>query len=217
MLPQAVIFDMDGVIVDTADAHCASWQQLGREFGMTITREEFLTTFGRPSDEIIRQRFGADLPDLEVRRLADRKEACFRELARDQVKLIPYADTLIKSLFASGIPLAIGSSAPKKNIELTLELFDLGKCFRAIVHGHDVARGKPDPQVFLLAAERLGVEPKGCVVIEDAPAGIAAARSAGMLAVALTTSHPATAFTAAHHVIDSLTAFHVEQLFPFDA
>lgn len=208
---------MDGVIVDTADAHCASWQKIAHEYGITITREEFFQTFGRPSDAIIRLRFGPDLPDDEVLRLADRKEACYRELAREQVHLIPGARELIVSLHEAGFSLAIGSSAPPENIEQTLNLFELHPYFQAVAHGREVTRGKPDPQIFLLAADRLGVDPNRCVVIEDAPAGIEAAKAAGMTAVALTTSHRAEAFGAADHIIDSLAAFHVEQLFGLDA
>ncbi len=212
MEAQAVIFDMDGVIVDTADAHCASWQQLAAERGMTITRHDFLTTFGRPSREIIRMRFGPDLPDDEVRRLDDRKEAAYRVLARDTVKPIPHAIELVRDLHSAGVPLAVGSSAPPANIEQILDLFELRPYFRVVVSGRDVSRGKPDPQVFLLAASRLNVKPESCVVIEDAVAGIEAARAAGMIAVALNSSHAADAFHDAHRVVASLAELHADEL-----
>ena len=215
--PEAVIFDMDGVIADTADAHCASWQQLGAARGVTITREDFLATFGRPSEEIIRLRFGADLPDEEVRRLAREKEAVYRSLARHTVRPIPHALELIRDLHALGVRLAVGSSAPPENIAQILDLFALRACFAVTVSGHDVSRGKPDPEVFVLAAERLGVRPERCVVIEDAVAGIEAARAAGMTAIALTSSHPRAAFRAADRVVDSLAELRGDGLLGLEA
>ena len=212
MFPDAVIFDMDGVLVDTADAHYASWQSLAAQFGMTISREEFLTTFGRPSREIIRMRLGPSLSDDEVRRLDFQKEARFRELAPEHVTLIPHAVELVDSLGEVGIPLAVGSSAPTENVDLILDQFNLRDRFAAVVTGDHVSNGKPDPEVFRLAAERMGVECGRCVVIEDAPAGIQAARAAGMIAVAFTSSHGPDAFPDAHHVVSVLSALSPETL-----
>ena len=217
MLPDAVIFDMDGVIVDTADAHCASWQMLAAEQGVTISRHDFLQTFGRPTREIIRTRFGEHLTDEQVGQMDRRKEAHFRELAQDHVKLIPHVVELIEALIAAGVALAVGSSAPPANVQLTLDQFDLNGRFRTLVTGHDVTRGKPDPEVFLIAADRLGVSPSRCVVIEDAMAGIQAARAAGMTAIALTTSHERNAFPHAHRVVDSLAELQPEALLAGEA
>ena len=212
MNAEAVIFDMDGVLVDTAEAHCASWQRLAADFGIEISRQEFLKTFGRPSSEIIRLRFPDDLTDEDTRRLAERKEAHYRELAAGRVKLIPHALDLLERLAEAGVRMAIGSSAPPENVEQVLDLFSLGRFFRTTVNGGDVSRGKPNPEVFLLAAERLGTNAVRCVVIEDAPAGIEAARAAGMTAIALTTSHSADAFPHAHRVVDSLAELRPGQL-----
>lgn len=209
---EAVIFDMDGVLVDTAEAHCASWQRLAAEFGIEISPEEFLKTFGRPTREIIRMRFPDHLTDEDIRRLDESKEAHYRDLAADRVKLIPHALDLLERLQEAGIAMAVGSSAPPENVEQVLDLFSLHPFFGTAVNGRDVSRGKPDPEVFLLAAERLGVNPARCAVIEDAPAGIQAARAAGMTAIALTTSHPAGAFPTAHRVVDSLADLQPGQL-----
>lgn len=217
MLPDAVIFDMDGVIVDTADAHCASWQMLAAEHGMTISRHDFLQTFGRPTREIIRKRFGDHLSDEEIGQMDRKKEAHFRELARDHVKLIPHVVAFINALVDAGVPLAVGSSAPPPNVQLTLDQFNLNGRFQTLVTGHDVTRGKPDPEVFLIAAERLGVIPSRCVVIEDAMAGIQAARAAGMTAIAVTTSHERSAFPHAHRVVDSLAELQPEGLLAAEA
>ena len=209
---EAVIFDMDGVLVDTAEAHCALWQRLAADFGIEISRARFLKSFGRPTREIIRMRFPDHLTDEDIRRLAESKEAHYRELAAGTVKLIPHALDLLGRLQQAGIAMAVGSSAPPENVEQILDLFSLRRFFRTAINGGDVSRGKPDPEVFLLAAARLGVNPARCAVIEDAPAGIQAARAAGMTAIALTTSHPADAFPHAHRVVDSLADLRPGQL-----
>lgn len=202
---RGVIFDMDGVIVDSGPAHLESWKRLAAENGLTITDEEFAETFGRPSREIIRLRWGADLPDDEVRRLDDRKEAIYRELIRGHVPVMPGALALIRALHADGWRLGIGSSGPPANVELVVEDLDLGRVLAATTDASDVTRGKPDPEVFLIAAERMGVAPARSVVIEDAVHGIEAAHRAGMKAVALTSTHPPSHFADADLVVNALS------------
>jgi len=208
----AVIFDMDGVIVDSAEAHLRSWRQLADEEGLSITAEQFAATFGRPSREIIRLLFGADRDEAEVRRLDERKEAIYRDLVRGQVPVVPGAVELIRGLYGRGVRLAIGSSGPAANVELVMGELGLGRYFHAVVTAEDVQRGKPDPQVFLVAADRLGVAPHACAVIEDAPAGIEAAHRGGMVAVALASMHPPERLAAAELVVDSLTQLRPDQV-----
>lgn len=180
----AVIFDMDGVLVDSRVAHLRSWQQLGEETGHRVTEAEFDRGFGRTSWEFIRESFGISDED-EVRRLDRRKEEIYREIIRHHIPAMPGADALIKELYYQGVPLAVGSSGPPENVMLVCDGMGWTPNFAAIVTGADVTRGKPDPQVFLIAAERLKMPPSQCVVIEDAPAGIEAAKRAGMRVVAL--------------------------------
>ncbi len=173
-----VIFDMDGVLVDSAPAHFESWQILAREERITIKREQFDGAIGRKSKDIIPLFFGPVSPD----RLLDidqRKEAIYRDLVRARVPAVEGAANLVAALAADGIPLAIGSAGPRPNIEMVLQAMGVARCFEAIVSGEDAARGKPDPQVFQLACGRLRLPPARCVVIEDATAGVAAARAAG--------------------------------------
>ena len=182
---EAVIFDVDGVLVDSYAAHFESWKRLGKETGVTLDEEQFAESFGRRSRDVIRKYWGSQkvsdtsisISDSEVERLDRRKEGLFREILEEDFPGMDGAADLIRGLAKHGFRIAVGSSAPKENVDLVLE--HLG------VTGEDVQRGKPDPQVFLLAAERLGVPPDCCVVIEDAVPGIEAARSAGMKAVAL--------------------------------
>jgi beta-phosphoglucomutase len=182
---RAVIFDVDGVLVDSYDAHMRSWLLMGREHGLTITEKEFASTFGQTSREIIARFWGSELSAQDVEELDARKEAIYRDLIRERFPAMDGSVELIDALADAGFRLAVGSSGPPENVELTLECLGRASRFNAIVTGRDVTRGKPDPQVFQIAAERIGVPPARCIVVEDAPVGITAARAAGMSSVAL--------------------------------
>lgn len=202
--PGAVIFDVDGVLVDSYAAHLRSWVLMAREHGLEITEKEFASTFGQTSREIIARFWGPDLDAVEREALDARKEAIYRDLIRAGFPVMDGAIELIDALAADGFLLAVGSSGPPENIELTLERLGRRDRFRAIVTGRDVTRGKPDPQVFEIAAERLGVPAARCAVVEDAPVGIAAARAAGMASVALVGTAPPERLAAADLVVRSL-------------
>ena len=182
----AVIFDVDGVLVDSFQAHFQSWLMLARENGFSFTREDFTSTFGRTSRDIIAALWPVeDLADEQILTLDDRKEALFRGLIADDFPAMDGATELIDALLEAGYLLAVGSSGPPENISLVLERLVRAEAFAAVVTGMDVTAGKPDPQVYLLAAERLQVAPARCAVVEDAPAGIAAARAARMASIGL--------------------------------
>jgi len=205
MNERGVIFDMDGVIVDSGPAHLASWQRLAAEQGKRISKEEFERSFGIPAREIIRMRWGTHLTDDEVRRLDDRKEQIYREAVRGHVPVMPGALELIRSLHAEGWRLAIGSSGPPENVRLIVDELRLDRYLSATTDAAQVTRGKPDPEVFLIAAARMGVLPDRCVVVEDSFHGIEAAHRAGMKAVGLTSTHPADKLHAADLIVGSLT------------
>jgi beta-phosphoglucomutase len=175
-----VIFDVDGVLVDSYTAHFQSWQRLGQEIGVLMSEQQFVATFGRTSREIIRE-FWPQLAtsDEQVAKIDDRKEELFREIIAADFPAMDGAVQLIDALHAAGFALAVGSSGPPENVSLVLDKLGRRNKFAAVVTGRDVTRGKPDPQVFLLAAERLGLLPARCLVVEDAPAGVAAAKAAG--------------------------------------
>jgi len=156
-----------------------------RERGLDLSEDDFARTFGRTSREVIRELFGERVDDAQVREIDLRKEELYREIIGREFPTMDGATELIDALHAAGFRLALGSSAPPPNVELTLDRLGRRDAFAAVVTGRDVRRGKPDPQVFLLAAERLAVAPEHCVVIEDAPAGIHAAQTAGMKSIAL--------------------------------
>jgi len=204
MAIEAVVFDMDGVLIDSAAAHYDSWCRLAEELGRQVTPEQFAATFGRQNRDIIPLLFGPDPAPQRVEQLSERKEAIYRELVRGRLQAIEGAVELVRACHQAGFALAVGSSGHPLNIDLALSELRLTECFRVVVHGGDVLRGKPDPQVFLLAAERLGVSPSKCAVIEDAPSGIEAALRGGMAAIGLTSMHTAGALERAHLVVDSL-------------
>jgi beta-phosphoglucomutase len=213
----AVIFDVDGVLVDSYDAHFESWSRMAAEVGRELTLPQFATTFGRTSREIIEHHWGqGTLSDAEIRAFDDRKEALYREIVRDAFPAMDGARELIAALHNAGVPVGVGSSGPPENVALAIAQLGVESAISARVTGRDVTRGKPDPQVFLLAAERLGVAPAHCVVIEDAPAGIAAANAARMYSIALlSTGHPPEDAREARHVVRSLrelTPAVIEQL-----
>ena len=202
----AVIFDMDGVLVDSYHAHFKSWQVVAAEEGLALTEAEFAAQFGRTNPEIIAVYWGEGrFGDDEVAALADRKEAAFREILEADFPTMPGAKALLESLSGAGFALAVGSSGPPENIELVLRELGARPLFGAVVTASDVTRGKPDPQVFLLGAERLGVPPSRCVVVEDAAPGLAAAKAAGMKSIGLaSTGHTREELAAADLVVDSL-------------
>jgi beta-phosphoglucomutase len=199
-----VIFDVDGVLVDSGPPHRESWHRLAREVHLPMSDEFFVRTFGQTNKDILEALFGRELPEAEWRPLSERKEVLYRDIIRGRVPAMPGAVALVETLDADGARLAVGSSGPAENIELCLDEMGIRHCFRAVITGEHVTRGKPDPQVFLLAAEGLGLAPERCVVIEDAVIGVEAAKRAGMAAVALTSGHPRDAFPHADCVVDSL-------------
>jgi len=201
-----VIFDMDGVLIDTYAAHLESWQIMAAEAGLSITEEQFRPTFGRTSRESIAQLWaGQRLSPEQIAELDDRKEAAFREIIARKFPAMPGVGELLKALKAAGFSLAIGSSAPPENVELALKHLGNHELFSAVVNGSDVVRGKPDPQVFMTAAARLRMPPERCAVIEDAPWGIEAAHRAGAAAIGLaSTGRTHAALAAADLIVDRL-------------
>lgn len=185
-----VIFDMDGVLVHSYQPHFESWRVTAREYGRDLTEADFARQFGRTSREIIRSLWGESLSDDQIRAFDERKEVVYRELIREDIPAVPGVQDLLVALHEDGAKIAVGSSGPMENIDLVLDGLKIRRYFAAIVSGKDVARGKPEPDVFLTGARRIGVVPARCVVVEDAVPGIQAAHRAGMKCIALTTSHP---------------------------
>lgn len=215
--PWGVIFDMDGVLVDSFQAHFDSWQALAREVGVEYSMEAFVRTFGRTGREIIQDEWKcADWPLDCIDDLVHRKELLYRELVEREFPAMDGAAELIAALAAGGCSVAIGSSGPPDNVKLAIDRLGVREHLQTWVTGSDVARGKPDPEVFLKAAERMSLPPGRCIVIEDSPPGIEAARRAGMACVGLlSTGHvpaDAAAATIAVHSLRELTPESLKRL-----
>ena len=179
-----------------------------------LTPEFIHATFGMTNPSIFRRLRGDAITEDEIRRYSELKEECYRDVARGQIVLLDGMRTVLDALTARGVKLAIGSSGPRANLELTVAECRLDGRFAAIASLEDITHGKPDPQIFLVAAAKSGVEPIRSVVFEDAPVGIQAAKAAGMYAVGLTTTVPASALEAAgaDEIINSLVGYDVERL-----
>lgn len=192
--PRAVIFDIDGTIVDNMHLHAEAFAVFAARHGLPpLTREDRARLDGRRNSEIFPILFKRDVPREEWQAYEVEKEGLYRELSKGRLTPMKGLHDLIDRLRESGIPVALATSAPEPNVIHTLNELGLSDAFPVIVRGDQVPRGKPAPDVFLEAARRLNVEPKECLVFEDAPMGIEAAHAAGMPVVALTTS-----FQAAH-------------------
>lgn len=180
------IWDVDGTLLDSAEMHFRAWVKLAEGLDKPFTRQHFADTFGRRNPEIIRYLFGEHYTDDEIAELGERKENFYRAEAGQGIDLLPGIREMLDALQVAGVKQAVGSSAPRGNLDLLLKLTNIEDYFGAVVGMEDTSRGKPDPQVFLVAAERLGIEPSNCVVFEDAVAGVQAAKAGGMRCVAIT-------------------------------
>ncbi len=185
-----VIFDLDGVLLDSSAFHLRAWQRLGDELGVGVDEAFFARTFGMTNATILPDLLDRRLTADEAHRLSERKEAVFREEASGRVQLFPGAARLLEELREHGYRLALASSTPASNLAFFSSELNLGGLLDVLVGADDVSRGKPDPEVFLVAASRLGLAPRRCAVVEDAVAGFEAAAAAGMPCVAVATTNP---------------------------
>ena len=178
---RAVLWDMDGTLIDSEEFHWISWRDTLANEGIAITREQFLSSFGQRNDSIIPRWLGAASTPERIETIGKAKEELYRYLVRrDGISPLPGVTNWIHRLHKEGWLQAIASAAPRANIDAVLEALSATHIFQGIVSADDVHRGKPDPEVFLTAASRVGVSPDRCIVVEDAVAGVQGARSAGM-------------------------------------
>lgn len=206
-----VIWDLDGVIIDSAEEHRKAWQRLAREEGVQFTDEQFWTTFGQRNDSIIPLIWGPVSAE-QLKALADRKEAYFRDYVRETAAPLPGSIELLSALHNAGYVQALGSSTPIANIDLIKEALGLQRYISVFVSGETVPHGKPAPDIFLKAAHELGVGPAHCLVIEDAVAGIAAARAGGMYTIAVAGERELPGLQVANIVVHDLTEVTVERI-----
>lgn len=188
--PFAVLFDMDGVLIDNTNFHINAWLQFSQHHDRPITKEQYLENInGRVSADAMAYMFGRTVSPDELVEFTEEKEGIYRELygphLRPTTGLIPFLD----ALKVENVPLAVGTSAPVSNVLFTLDGLSIRSYFDAIVDSSMIRHGKPNPEIYLTAADRVSIDPARCVVFEDALAGIEAGRRAGMTVIALATTH----------------------------
>ena len=181
---RAVLWDMDGTLIDSEELHWISWREALAAEDITISREQFLSSFGQRNDSIISQWLGAAATADRIAQISNAKEEKYRQLIRrDGILPLPGVARWVHQLHKQGWLQAVASAAPRANIDAVLEALSATHVFQGIVSAEDVRRGKPDPEVYLTAASSVGVSPKRCIVVEDAVAGVEGARRAGMRSI----------------------------------
>lgn len=181
---KAVLWDMDGTLINSEELHWTAWRETMANEGVVITREQFLASFGQRNDSIIPAWLGSAATPEEVERIGEVKEQLYRQLVREVgIAPEPGVAAWLQRLQNDGWQQAIASAAPRANIDAILHALSLSDIFQGIVSAEDVHRGKPDPEVYVVAASKVGVPPERCIVVEDAVAGIEGARRAGMRSV----------------------------------
>lgn len=185
----ALIFDMDGVLLDSNPMHREAWTAYNLRFGLETTSEMIERMYGRRNDEIIRDFFGSELDDEEVSRRGAEKEEFYREMVGPRLEgmLVPGVRSFLE--LHRDRPMAVASNAEPANVDFLLDRARLREFFRVVMNGHLVSRPKPDPEIYFRAAKLLGVTPGAAIVFEDSPSGVEAARAAGMRVIGVRTTY----------------------------
>ncbi len=184
-----LIFDMDGVIVDNHSWHLKAFQEFGRRHGLNITNEAFGKHFGSTNHVIMKSLFGDHITEQEITAFANEKEEIYREIYKPTIKAVAGLEFFLQFAYRTGIPVALATSAPTENVTFTLKETGLEKYFGIITDSSMVKHGKPDPEIYLQTASKLGVQPSECIVFEDSIPGIVSAQKAGMEVIGVATTH----------------------------
>ncbi len=210
-LPKAILWDMDGVLADTSQLHFLTWERTLEQYGIAFDRQKFHQIYGLKNRDFLPFLAGEPLEYEMINRIADQKEQAFRQAIPGNIIPLPGVLDWLQRFKSLGCKQAVASSAPPENIEQLVNELNIRDYFDALVQPGDLP-GKPNPAVFLLAAQMLNVPPKDCLVIEDAIPGIEAALGAGMHCLAVTTTNPPEALTRADIVVTSLSQLTLQQL-----
>lgn len=208
----AFIFDMDGVIVDSNPFHKISLKQFCSKYGFDLTEEDLIKKiYGRTNKEWIPNLFG-ELPIEQLRAYADEKEALFREIYKEDIVVINGLEDFLKEIHTAGYPIAIGTSAPRVNVDFTLAKTNLEKYFPVILDESFVDHGKPNPEIYLKVAAALKMDPKNCIVLEDSLSGVASGKGAGCKVVGVTTTHSREELAETDYIIDDFLGLNPKTL-----
>jgi beta-phosphoglucomutase len=211
--PCGVIWDMDGTMIDSTEFHWQSWHDAMAAEDYHLTYDEFMASYGQRNDAIIRRYCGDEVSNETITRISDAKESQYRDMVRTQgISLLPGVQHWLDYLRDHGWRQAVATSAPRKNLETILDVLQIAEYFGALVAGEEPQHGKPDPQIFLLAAERLGVSSEQCIVVEDSSSGVEGGRRGGMRTIGVLTSHDELDADVTVASLDRLPADTFEQL-----
>jgi HAD superfamily hydrolase (TIGR01509 family) len=203
MTIHGVLWDMDGVLIDTGELHFLAWSATLDSFHIPFSYELFLEGFGMNNRDMLKNLLGHDPDPVFFAQICTQKETAFLQMIPGRVKLLPGVRETLRYLASKNIRQAIASSAPMENIDALVDELDLRLCFHRMISGYDIP-GKPAPDVFLASARAIGVSPSECLVIEDSVTGVEGAKRAGMACLAVTNTNPAAKLSKADYVIDSL-------------
>jgi len=198
-----IMWDMDGVLVDSASFHFAAWREVFSKRGVKFSEEDFIKLFGSRNDFMVRTILGQNILEEDIKSIVQEKELEFRDKIKGKVKPLPGASKLL-DMMKGNLRMALVSSAPKENIDLIISELNIKEYFDCIVSGHEVAKSKPSPEIYSLAAQKLETNPRNCLVIEDSPLGVKGAKAAGMKCLAVSRSHPQQSMIEADVVVNTL-------------
>lgn len=209
----AALFDMDGVLVDNFDIHLQAWDTFCKSKGLTISSDDLKNfAFGRTNDEILPHFFEQSFSKQEIDALADEKEAIYRAIYKGSVTPVLGLIAFVKALKEANISIAVATSAPAANAHFVLQEIGLSNYFDCITDSSMISKGKPDPEIYLTTAQRIGIEPSRCIVFEDSFAGIASGNSAGMNVVGIATTHSKDKLIGCKKVVSNFTELSVSEL-----
>lgn len=201
MTKRAFIFDLNGTMIDDMKFHIQAWYNILNQLGADLTLEQVKHECYGKNEELLERIFPGRFSTDQMQEMIARKEAGYREVFRPYLRLIDGLDVFLQKAHANNILMGIGSAALPENINYVVDGLSIKNYFKAVVSAVDVQVSKPDPETFLLCAKKLGVQPEECIVFEDAPKGVEAARLAGMSCVVLTTMHPEDDFNGWEHIL----------------
>jgi len=207
----AVIFDMDGVLIDNSEIHDKVWQMICRKYGKDISTKEIKIIFGGTNKIFVSRLLGINNED-EINAIAIEKEALYRKMFEETIQLPDGLLDFLNELKMSNIPMAVATSGPTENLNFVLDSLGIRHFFKVLIDESCVKKGKPDPEIYTISSEKLGLKPGNCVAIEDSVFGIQSALAAGMKVIGITTTFSAEIIKNAHLIINSFKEVNVERI-----
>jgi beta-phosphoglucomutase len=199
---EAILFDMDGVLIDSYEMHKKGLELTSAEYGFKVSEADFISIFGKTSYEGMKSLpYCKDWSKEKIMEFNDKQDGMFRKIFRDKPALIAGALEFAREMKSNGLLMAIGTSAPRANAEVFIDSLNLDGLFKTIISGDDVANGKPNPEIYLKCAELMKIKPEHCLVFEDSIMGIQSGKAANMSVIALSTTHKKNELSAADYIV----------------